>query len=351
MMSNNFHSTSLTLFLNGQLYSVGAGVLLAALLGVRHATPSFCYSSGLEIAGNCRMCTVAVAGAPDVQVSCSIPCTSGLTVDTDSALTCAAREMNLSFMLANHPLDCPVCDQGGECDLQDFTYTYGGTLGADGVRARRPSLDFGMDLSVRTSMDRCIVCTKCVRMTEDVSWSGSSSFCAVGRGSNTQIGSGTSSANLRLNRDGGMAADVCPVGFLHGSAMILWCPDALSLFSVWLTILCLVGAVIAAVWLVLGSRYRMDSSLGDLSSVSVFECGFDTDVTGSHQVQDVRWFVFIPLFLLFDVEVILMGLWVLGGSLFAQWGLLWLLLIIWGGLLLELSVGTVTWSPYERYSS
>ncbi|MEC8211067.1 MAG: 2Fe-2S iron-sulfur cluster-binding protein, partial [Pseudomonadota bacterium] len=124
--------------------------------------PRFCYHERLSIAGNCRMCLVNVKNAPKPVASCAMPVASDMEVDTKSESVQAAREGVMEFLLINHPLDCPICDQGGECDLQDQAFGYG----VDESRFqdnKRAVEDKNMGPLVKTIMTRCIQCTRCVR--------------------------------------------------------------------------------------------------------------------------------------------------------------------------------------------
>jgi NADH dehydrogenase (ubiquinone) Fe-S protein 1 len=174
-------------------------------------TPTDPNTRKLMIAGNCRMCLVEVERAPKPVASCAWPVQPGMVVKTNSPLTHKAREGVMEFLLANHPLDCPICDQGGECDLQDQSMRYGADRGRfhelDGKRATE---DKNIGPLIKTSMNRCIHCTRCIRFANDVA--GAPELGSTGRGNDMQIGT-----YLEKNLDSEMSGnviDLCPVGAL-----------------------------------------------------------------------------------------------------------------------------------------
>jgi NADH-quinone oxidoreductase subunit G len=187
----------------------GATVLQACELAGKEI-PRFCYHERLSIAGNCRMCLVEVApGPPKPQASCALPATEGQIIRTDSAMVKKAREGVMEFLLINHPLDCPICDQGGECDLQDQSVAYG--RGASRYEEnKRAVTEKYMGPLVKTVMTRCIQCTRCVRFAEEVA--GIEEIGAIGRGENMQI---TSYLERAVTSElSGNVVDLCPVGAL-----------------------------------------------------------------------------------------------------------------------------------------
>jgi NADH-quinone oxidoreductase subunit G len=187
----------------------GATVLQACELAGKEI-PRFCYHERLSIAGNCRMCLVEVApGPPKPQASCALPATEGQIIKTDSAMVKKAREGVMEFLLINHPLDCPICDQGGECDLQDQSVAYGrGASRYD--ENKRAVTEKYMGPIVKTVMTRCIQCTRCVRFAEEVA--GIEEIGAIGRGENMQI---TSYLERAVTSElSGNVVDLCPVGAL-----------------------------------------------------------------------------------------------------------------------------------------
>ncbi|MGI9438985.1 MAG: 2Fe-2S iron-sulfur cluster-binding protein, partial [Parvibaculales bacterium] len=129
--------------------------------------PRFCYHERLSVAGNCRMCLVEVENAPKPVASCAMPVAPDMVVSTTSDLVKTAREGVMEFLLINHPLDCPICDQGGECDLQDQALGFGGDASRfdDNKRAVENK---NMGPLVKTIMTRCIHCTRCVRFAQEV---------------------------------------------------------------------------------------------------------------------------------------------------------------------------------------
>ena len=172
--------------------------------------PRFCYHERLSIAGNCRMCLVEVKpGPPKPQASCALPASEGQEIRTDSEMVKKAREGVMEFLLINHPLDCPICDQGGECDLQDQSVAYGrGASRYD--ENKRAVTEKYMGPIVKTVMTRCIQCTRCVRFAEEVA--GVEDIGAIYRGENMQI---TSYLERAVASElSGNVVDLCPVGAL-----------------------------------------------------------------------------------------------------------------------------------------
>ena len=172
--------------------------------------PRFCYHERLSIAGNCRMCLVEVApGPPKPQASCALPAADGQAIRTDTAMVKKAREGVMEFLLINHPLDCPICDQGGECDLQDQAMAYG--RGFTRFEENKRAIDDKyMGPVIKTSMTRCIQCTRCIRFAEEVA--GVPELGMLYRGEDAQI---TSYLERAVTSElSGNLADVCPVGAL-----------------------------------------------------------------------------------------------------------------------------------------
>ena len=192
--------------------------LLQACEAAGAEIPRFCFHERLSVAGNCRMCLVEVKGGPPKpQASCAVgvkdlrPGKNGELPEvlTKSAMTKKAREGVMEFLLINHPLDCPICDQGGECDLQDQAMAYG----VDSSRFaenKRAVEDKYIGVMVRTSMNRCIHCTRCVRFTAEVA--GTGDMGAIGRGEDMEI---TTYLETAMHSElQGNVADLCPVGAL-----------------------------------------------------------------------------------------------------------------------------------------
>jgi NADH-quinone oxidoreductase subunit G len=187
----------------------GATVLQACELAGKEI-PRFCYHERLSIAGNCRMCLVEVApGPPKPQASCALPAADGQTIRTDTPMVKKAREGVMEFLLINHPLDCPICDQGGECDLQDQAMAYGRSF-TRYEENKRAIEDKYMGPVIKTSMTRCIQCTRCIRFADEVA--GVAEIGMLYRGEDSQI---TSYLEHAVSGElAGNLADVCPVGAL-----------------------------------------------------------------------------------------------------------------------------------------
>jgi len=187
----------------------GATVLQACELAGKEI-PRFCYHERLSIAGNCRMCLVEVKpGPPKPQASCALPATEGQEIRTDSEMVKKAREGVMEFLLINHPLDCPICDQGGECDLQDQSVAYGrGATRYD--ENKRAVTEKNMGPLIKTTMTRCIHCTRCVRFSEEIA--GVDEIGALYRGENMQIT--TYLEHAAKHELSANVIDLCPVGAL-----------------------------------------------------------------------------------------------------------------------------------------
>ena len=171
--------------------------------------PRFCYHERLSIAGNCRMCLVDMERAPKPIASCAMPAADGMVIDTQSERVKKAREGVMEFLLVNHPLDCPICDQGGECDLQDQAMGYGEDASRY-VENKRAVDEKHMGPLIKTVMTRCIHCTRCVRFATEVA--GVPELGAIGRGENMEITTyleKTLASELSAN-----VIDLCPVGAL-----------------------------------------------------------------------------------------------------------------------------------------
>lgn len=182
--------------------------------------PRFCYYPLLSIAGNCRMCLVEIGNSPKLQVSCALPLMNNMKILTETPAVKKARESILEMILLNHPLDCPVCDQGGECDLQDQSLFYGSDHGRFNEFKRSvESKNFGK--SIFPLMNRCIHCTRCIRYSNEIG--NESGVGSIGRGSNLEISTYKDySANIEKGFKGlkkvlpssGNLIDICPVGAL-----------------------------------------------------------------------------------------------------------------------------------------
>src|SRR5579872_3196975 len=198
------------LTINGKAIEVPAGTtVLQACQQAGFEVAHFCFHQRLSIAGNCRMCLVEQEKAPKPIASCAMPAADGMVIHTDSEKAKKARHGVMEFLLINHPLDCPICDQGGECDLQDQAMAYGFDRGRfqENKRAVKDK-DFGP--LVATSMTRCIHCTRCVRFATEIA--GVEELGATGRGEGMEIGTYIEKA-LTSELSGNMI-DLCPVGAL-----------------------------------------------------------------------------------------------------------------------------------------
>lgn len=198
------------LTINGQEVEVveGTSVLQACeQLGIE--IPRFCYHDRLSVAGSCRMCLVDIEKMPKPVASCAMPCAEGMIVHTDTPAVKQERQGVMEMLLINHPLDCPVCDQGGECDLQDQAVAYG----RDRCRCtevRRKVRDKDLGPLIKTVMTRCIHCTRCVRFMDEIA--GSPELGGIFRGEKMEIGP-CCEGPLHSEMSGNLV-DVCPVGAL-----------------------------------------------------------------------------------------------------------------------------------------
>jgi NADH-quinone oxidoreductase subunit G len=200
-----------TISINGKSQTVPDGITIIQACELADIEiPRFCYHERLAIAGNCRMCLVEVAGGPPKPVaSCAMNVAEGMQIFTDTPMVKKAREGVMEFLLANHPLDCPICDQAGECDLQDQAYQYGKGQ-SHYHETKRAVKDKNMGPLIKTQMTRCIHCTRCVRFIEDVA--GTCEIGAVGRGENMEI---TTYLEKNITSElSGNVIDLCPVGAL-----------------------------------------------------------------------------------------------------------------------------------------
>jgi NADH-quinone oxidoreductase subunit G len=196
--------------LNGKEIEVdGKDKLLKICLDQGAFVPHYCWHPGLQPAGNCRMCLVKVSNSRKLEVSCMYPVAENLEVTTEGPEVDQGRKAVLEYMLINHPLDCPICDKAGECDLQDYTYRYrGGVSRFDEAKEIKHTKDLGPN--IRIWGNRCIVCTRCVRFCEEVA--GTGEMCVINRGDHSVVDvfPGVPVDNpLSLN-----VVDICPVGAL-----------------------------------------------------------------------------------------------------------------------------------------
>jgi len=187
--------------------------LIAYLIANGISIPHYCYHNDLSIAGNCRVCLVELKNSMKPIVSCATNARSALSNNSnmyhDSALVKKARENILEFLLLNHPLDCPICDQGGDCDLQDQSYFFGFTKRRF-YKFKRVVSDKNLGPIVKTVMTRCIHCTRCVRFSTEIA--GVEDLGIFGRGNASEIG--TYVDKVLLSELSGNVIDLCPVGNL-----------------------------------------------------------------------------------------------------------------------------------------
>lgn len=203
-------SNMVNLEINGEAVQVAKGsMIIQASDQAGIPIPRFCYHEKLPIAANCRMCLVDVEKTPKPMPACATPVMEGMKVYTQSKRALDAQRNVMEFLLVNHPLDCPICDQGGECELQDISMGYGRSVSRY-VDRKRVVPDEDMGPLVATDMTRCIQCTRCVRFTADVA--GTFELGGIYRGENLQIG--TFDGKPLMSEISGNVIDVCPVGAL-----------------------------------------------------------------------------------------------------------------------------------------
>jgi NADH-quinone oxidoreductase subunit G len=205
---------SVTLTIDGQTVTVPKGTtVLQAAIQHGHEVPYYCYHPGLGIDGSCRVCLVKIEKMAKLQTACSTTCADGMVVQTNTPDVVAARAGVFEFLLINHPLDCPVCDKGGECPLQDFSYTFGPersrnefprrVFDGEGVKA---DVDFGPTLML--NRNRCILCTRCIRFMKEID--GDAQIGIAHRGSGSELATFEEQGVISLLS--GNLMDVCPVG-------------------------------------------------------------------------------------------------------------------------------------------
>ncbi|XP_037617488.1 NADH-ubiquinone oxidoreductase 75 kDa subunit, mitochondrial-like [Sebastes umbrosus] len=203
-------STMVEVFVDGKPMEVEPGTtVLQACEKAGIQIPRFCYHERLSVAGNCRMCLVEIEKAPKPVAACAMPVMKGWNILTNSEKTRKAREGVMEFLLANHPLDCPICDQGGECDLQDQSMQFGSDRSRF-TEGKRAVEDKNIGPLIKTIMTRCIQCTRCVRFASEIA--GVEDLGTTGRGNNLQIG--TYVEKMFMSELSGNVIDVCPVGAL-----------------------------------------------------------------------------------------------------------------------------------------
>lgn len=192
-----------------QIYVTPNTTVLQACEALGIEIPRFCFHERLNVAGNCRICLVEITKSPKPQASCALPVSNGIEVYTNSPLVKKARESVLEIMLKNHPLDCPICDQGGECDLQDEAWGFGSSWSRF-TAIKRSVNDKSLGPLIKTVINRCIHCTRCVRFSNEIA--GVSLLGTSSRGESTEI---TTYVDQLLESElSGNIIDLCPVGAL-----------------------------------------------------------------------------------------------------------------------------------------
>ncbi len=201
---------SVSIEINGETVKARRGdMLIEAADDAGVSIPRFCYHKKLSVAANCRMCLVEVDKVPKPLPACATPVTEGMKVFTTSHKAVEAQQGVMEFLLVNHPLDCPICDQGGECELQEFSIGYGGTHSGY-AEDKRVVKDKNIGSLIETEMTRCIHCTRCVRFGDEIA--GVRELGATGRGENLSIG--TYIEKSLQSEMSGNVIDLCPVGAL-----------------------------------------------------------------------------------------------------------------------------------------
>jgi NADH-quinone oxidoreductase subunit G len=198
------------LVIDGREVEVPAGTtVLEAARGLGTEVPHYCWHPGLSVAGNCRICMVEVEGR-GTQISCNLPAADGMRIRTDSGAARKARADVMELLLINHPLDCPICDQAGECKLQEYSFELGKAASRFDVPKNHKRKRVEFSDRVVFDAERCIVCTRCVRFTEEVTRTGELTVVSRGDRSEIDVAPGRSlTGNYQMN-----VVDVCPVGAL-----------------------------------------------------------------------------------------------------------------------------------------
>ncbi|MBT6074470.1 MAG: 2Fe-2S iron-sulfur cluster binding domain-containing protein, partial [Gammaproteobacteria bacterium] len=197
--------------INGEDHTVQQGRMLIEITDELDIyIPRFCYHKKLSIAANCRMCLVEEKNTKNAIPACATPVNDGMIINTKSNNSKTAQQATMEFLLINHPLDCPICDQGGECELQDLAYLYGKNKSRFDIQKQtKPNDNLGPLIS--TDMSRCIMCTRCVRFGTEVA--GLPEIGTMGRGESSTI-----STFVEASIDHELSAniiDLCPVGALN----------------------------------------------------------------------------------------------------------------------------------------
>jgi NADH-quinone oxidoreductase subunit G len=204
------NNVMITIEIDGKPYQAQAGQMLIEVTDANGIDiPRFCYHKKLSVAASCRMCLVEVEKFPKPLPACATPVTDGMKVRTRSEKALTAQKAVMEFLLINHPLDCPICDQGGECELQDIAIGYGRDISRY-QESKRVVVDNNLGTLITTDMTRCIHCTRCVRFSQEIT--GIQEMGAPGRGEHTHIG--TYIEKSITSELSGNMIDLCPVGAL-----------------------------------------------------------------------------------------------------------------------------------------
>ncbi len=209
-MSESITEDMVTITVDGQSIQAPKGAMLIEVTDAHNIhVPRFCYHKKLAVAANCRMCLVEVEKAPKPLPACATPVMDGMIVHTQSKVSRSAQKSVMEFLLINHPLDCPICDQGGECELQDLSMGYGYDA-SQYVDSKRVVFDKNIGPLIATELTRCIYCTRCVRFGREIA--GMLELGMTGRGENSMIATFVDACvNSEMS---GNVIDVCPVGAL-----------------------------------------------------------------------------------------------------------------------------------------
>ncbi len=200
-----------TLTIDGKQITVEPGTkIIEAAKRLDFFVPYYCYHPGLPIAGNCRICMVEIEKNPHTQIACNTDCQDGMVVHTQSEMAKETRRRILEFLLANHPLDCPVCDQAGECWLQDYYMKYGLYDGRFYEQKVKKPKAVSIGPTVMLDAERCILCSRCIRFCDDITKT--SELGIVNRGDHSEIA--VHPDNELNNKYSGCVVDICPVGAL-----------------------------------------------------------------------------------------------------------------------------------------
>ena len=203
-------SDNITVTIDGRQIETQPGRLLIEVADENNIViPRFCYHKRLSVAANCRMCLVEIERSPKPMPACATQCMDGMVVQTQSKSALAAQKSTMEFLLINHPLDCPICDQGGECELQDVAMGFGEGV-SKYTEQKRVVMDKNIGPLIATDFTRCIHCTRCIRFGDEIA--GMPELGATGRGESMEIG--TYIEKAIVSELSGNVIDVCPVGAL-----------------------------------------------------------------------------------------------------------------------------------------